>query len=320
MFQGMEYMYAVYEEKSFSKAAKRLFISQPSLSATVKRVEERLGYPVFDRSCKPLKLTEFGEQYIAAVEKMRGVEHQFSDFINDWGNLQVGTLALGGSNLFSSWVLPQLMQDFARNFPLIKLELTEENITELVALLQNGKIDLLIENCSLDEMVFERMLFREEHLMLAVPRQFEINDKLKEYQVPIEDIRNESYREKAIQEVPLTAFSQEPFIVLKPENDTRKRAMDIFREQKMEPRILFELDQQMTSYNITCTGMGISFISDILISRVPFHDQAVYYKLPEKYSRRDIWFYWKRGKYFNRAMEEFLKMAGKDQTAFSKFR
>ena len=59
MFQGMEYIYEVYKEKSFSKAAAALFISQPSLSANVKRVENRIGYPIFDRSTKPLQLTEF---------------------------------------------------------------------------------------------------------------------------------------------------------------------------------------------------------------------------------------------------------------------
>ena len=57
MFQGMEYIYEVYKEKSFSKAAAALFISQPSLSANVKRVEHRIGYPIFDRSTKPLQLT-----------------------------------------------------------------------------------------------------------------------------------------------------------------------------------------------------------------------------------------------------------------------
>ena len=50
MFRGMEYVYEVYKEKSFSKAAKNLFISQPSLSANIRRVEEKIGYPIFDRS------------------------------------------------------------------------------------------------------------------------------------------------------------------------------------------------------------------------------------------------------------------------------
>ena len=62
MFQGMEYIYEVYKEKSFSKAAAALFISQPSLSANVKRVENRIGYPIFDRSTKPLQLTEVGKK------------------------------------------------------------------------------------------------------------------------------------------------------------------------------------------------------------------------------------------------------------------
>ena len=49
MFQGMKYVYEVYKEKSFSKAAASLFISQPSLSANVKRIENRIGSPIFDR-------------------------------------------------------------------------------------------------------------------------------------------------------------------------------------------------------------------------------------------------------------------------------
>lgn len=53
MFQGMEYIYTVYQEKSFSKAARKLFISQPSLSATVKRVEEHIGYPILTEVQSP---------------------------------------------------------------------------------------------------------------------------------------------------------------------------------------------------------------------------------------------------------------------------
>ena len=79
MFQGMEYVYEVYLEKSFSKAAEKLFISQPSLSANVKRVEHHIGYPIFDRSTKPLSLTECGVQYIKAVEKIKSIQMNLKD-------------------------------------------------------------------------------------------------------------------------------------------------------------------------------------------------------------------------------------------------
>ena len=67
MFKGMEYVYEVYREHSFSKAAQNLYVSQPSLSATIKRIENRIGFPIFDRSTTPIRLTECGEEYIKAV-------------------------------------------------------------------------------------------------------------------------------------------------------------------------------------------------------------------------------------------------------------
>ena len=70
MFNSMNYVYEVYKERSFSKAAANLYISQPSLSATVKKVEERIGSPIFDRSVSPIQLTDCGQHSIKAVEEI----------------------------------------------------------------------------------------------------------------------------------------------------------------------------------------------------------------------------------------------------------
>ena len=96
--------------------------------------------------------------------------------------------------------------------------------------------------------------------------------------------------------------------MLKPENDTGKRAINICQENHFQPHIAFELDQQMTAYNITCSGLGISFIGNMLISKVPSNPDLIYYKLPGKNCTRNIYFYWKKGRYLSRAMEEFLKI------------
>lgn len=275
MFQGMEYVYEVYLEKSFSKAAEKLFISQPSLSANVKRVEHHIGYPIFDRSTKPLSLTECGVQYIKAVEKIKSIQNEFEGFANDWGDLKKGTLTLGGSNLFSSWILPSLIADFARRYPLIQISLVEETTANLARMLRHGQLDLMLDSSVLDATIYGYRKFLEE----------------------------------SCPPVPLTRFKSEPFIMLKPENDTGKRARMICQNNLFEPNIILEMDQQMTSYNITCSGMGISFIGDIMLSKVPLTSDVVYYKLPAGESSRDIRFYWKNGRYQTRAMEEFLKMA-----------
>ena len=177
MFQGMEYIYTVYKEKSFSKAAKKLFISQPSLSATVKRIEKKIGAPIFDRSTKPLTLTECGEKYIQYIEHIYSLEHEFSNFVNDWDGLKTGNLILGGSTLFSSWVLPPLMSEFSKRFPLVKIKLIEENTSKLSELLRNGKIDFMIDNCILDEEIFSHSHYHTEHLLLAVPKYLDSSKK-----------------------------------------------------------------------------------------------------------------------------------------------
>lgn len=71
MLRDREYIYAVYQERSFSRAAQKLFISQPALNAKVKWVEERVGTPLFDRSGSPIQLTPAGRCYIEAVEQWR---------------------------------------------------------------------------------------------------------------------------------------------------------------------------------------------------------------------------------------------------------
>lgn len=309
MFQGMEYVYEVYLEKSFSKAAEKLFISQPSLSANVKRVEHHIGYPIFDRSTKPLSLTECGVQYIKAVEKIKSIQNEFEGFVNDWGDLKKGALTLGGSNLFSSWILPPLIADFARRYPLIQISLVEETTANLARMLRHGQLDLMLDSSVLDAAIYGCRKFQEEHLILAVPGAFPINNRLRSYQLPVEDILSKRFLRESCPPVPLTRFKSEPFIMLKPENDTGKRARMICQNNLFEPNIILEMDQQMTSYNITCSGMGISFIGDIMLSKVPLTSDVVYYKLPVNESSRDIRFYWKNGRYQTRAMEEFLKMA-----------
>ena len=99
MFHSMQYIYEVYKERSFSKAAANLYISQPSLSAAVKKVEEKIGAPIFDRSVSPIQLTECGEHYIRSVEEIMEIQHRFENYLNDLNELKTGQIAIGGEDL-----------------------------------------------------------------------------------------------------------------------------------------------------------------------------------------------------------------------------
>ena len=83
MEQDMKYIYQIWQDRSFTKAAEHLFITQPALSTAVRRVEESIGAPLFDRSRRPLELTEAGMIYIEAIRKMNYLENELSTRIND---------------------------------------------------------------------------------------------------------------------------------------------------------------------------------------------------------------------------------------------
>ena len=83
MFHGKEYVYEVYKEKSFSRAAQNLYISQPALSAAIKKIEARIGCCIFDRSTNPVQLTESGAEYVKAVEKIMDIENRFENHLNN---------------------------------------------------------------------------------------------------------------------------------------------------------------------------------------------------------------------------------------------
>ena len=237
-----------------------------------------------------------------------GIENKLENYLLDLGNLKTGTLNVGGSNFFSSWILPPLIADFSQKFPHVQISLVEESTAKLSQFLQAGKLDLVIDNCILDNQIFEHYIYQKEQLLLAVPKNYSVNTRLQEYQIPIEEILNGQFRSSHIPSVPLNKFENEPFIILRSDNDTGKRALTICQENHFSPSVVFRLDQQMTAYNIACLGMGITFIGDLLLSRVPTNSELVFYKLPGQSSKRTVFFYWKKGRYISRAMEEFLKL------------
>lgn len=310
MFEGKDYVYEVYKTRSFSKAAANLYISQPSLSATIKKIETRLGAPIFDRSTNPIQLTECGQKYIYYVEHLMDMENEFGSYLNDFDELRTGHLSVGGSNLFASYILPPLLSGFMKKYPLVDVRMIESNTHDLEKQMFSGTLDLVIDNYAFSGSVYERHFFRKEHLLLAVPASYASNLPVQEFQLTCEDILSGRYLDNAVRPVPLKNFADDPFLFLRSGNDTRERSELLLRQAKSAPRILLKLDQQVTAYHVASYGMGITFVTDTLIRHAPADPRIIFYRLDEELSSRNIYFYHKRTRYMTRAMEEFLKLAG----------
>ncbi len=303
MFKNREYILEVYKEQSFSAAAKNLYISQPSLSASVKRIEEKAGAPIFDRSTQPITLTEIGEQYIKCARELDLIEEGFKGFVNDRLGLIKGEIKVGGSSLFSSYVLPPLISKFNALYPKIHFQIIEDSTKNLMSLLQTGEIDIVLDNTVIvNENIFPRE-YKEEMMLLAVPKKLFKDEK---FGFTVSDIKKSLHKSENAPCIPLETFKDMPFIFLKQENDTGKRARQLCKKHGFTPKVLFELDQQVTSYNVSCTGMGLSFVSDTLIEGLSSEKDLLYYKLPDKEINRNIYFYVKNNRYLSTASQKFI--------------
>ncbi|MBR3878539.1 MAG: LysR family transcriptional regulator [Clostridia bacterium] len=307
MFRYKNYVYEVYKERSISKAAANLYISQPSLSARIIKVEEELGMPIFDRSTSPLRLTEFGKIYIKAIEDVRAIEKSVEGFVNDMNTLHAGELSVGSSNIYAAYTLPPIIAKFKEKYPDIKITLIDGNSDMIESLLSANKVDMVIGNGSYDSALYDREIYSEETILLAVPKAFTGCESVLKYALDEECIRTKGYKSADCPAVQLSAFKDIPFIMLKPNNDTRVRGDKMCREAGFRPKIALEVHQQATAYMIATTNMGATFISDTLVHKMPSFENMAYYKIDSAISDRDIYFYFKKNKYKTRVMQEFMR-------------
>ena len=308
MFTWKKYVYEVYKERSFTKAAQNLYISQPSLSARIKKIEEIIGEPLFDRSTTPLQLTEVGKVYIEAAEEITQIEQRVENYINDLAGLKTGNLAVGASTLFAAYVVPSLITQFNQKFPDVHIQLIEGNTAELEEMLGSNALDFVIDNYHYDSILYNKELYCEENILLAVPKHFAVNEELGMYQLSYKNIKNKNYLSRKYPAVPLGRFANLPFIMLTQGNDTRTRGDRLCRNVGFKPNIVLEFNQQSTAYMASSTQLGATFISDILVSQLPTFENLVYYKLDGEEAKRKVFFYYKTHKYKTRVMEEFIRM------------
>lgn len=312
MLNELKYVYAVYQERSFTKAAKKLFISQPALSNMVKKAEQEIGSPIFDRSTVPLTLTREGEFYIQTIKKIMLLEKNLKDYFQDIQSLNTGNLSVGGSSFFCSFILPEIIGKFRMLYPNISINLQEGNMKELREGIEEETLDLFIETAvKQDDPTLETFFYRTETIILAVPVNYPINQRLQSYQLPQETLDGKSGSPHPVPPVPLGAFRDIPFVMLKKEgNDLGVRGAAMCGEAGFSPKVAMSTDQVLTAANIAANGMGAVFLRGDLFRYTPIQDRFCLYALASKLAQRNIFFAAKKGRYINNAMKTFLRMAG----------
>lgn len=304
--QQIEYVLILAEEKSFSKASQRLFVTQPSLSQFIKNLENELCTQLFDRSTSPIRLTPSGEAYVRAAKKIKSIEEELNNQIADLTNLQTGELYIGTSPFRASCLLPKSISAFHKKYPGVSIKICENQMSDLEEATLAGNLDLYIGTGPFDERLFHAETLAEEQLYLAVPQDYKINEGLENFQVNDYDIKMDTVKLNRTPPVDLSLFKSEQFIFQQQSQKLYSLAKEICLASKLDPNILMYSERLETTFSWVLAGIGLSFIPDFLIRFGNYEKHPVYYKLKGPSATRNLCIAYKKNRYLSRTAKEYI--------------
>jgi LysR family hydrogen peroxide-inducible transcriptional activator len=162
-FVQLQYIIAVDTFRHFAIAAKHCFVSQPTLSMQIQKVEEELGVKIFDRSKQPVIATELGAELIEQARRIIAEKNVMDELVQQKKAVITGELRIGIIPTLAPYLLPLFVQHFTKKYPLVRLVVNEIMTDAIVSQLRSGKIDMGILVTPLQETgIKEHVLFYEE--------------------------------------------------------------------------------------------------------------------------------------------------------------
>lgn len=281
----IRYVLAVAEERSFSRAANRLHLAQPSLSQQIAKLEKILGVSLFHRLPQHVELTDAGQRFVQVaqtlVDMSEALEREMRAYaVGESGRLLVGSLPITGA-----YVLPRVLPTFTKQFPGVELQLMEETSSHLEQLLVRGKIDVSLLTMPISDPSLAIIPAINEEIFLAVPPQHPLAGK---------------------KEVDLAEIADQPFILLKEGQGFRTISLRLCEQAGFRPRIVFESTNIQTVQSLVAAGMGLSFAPKMITLAPGTLEPPVYVRLATRPYRTLVVAY-RKDKPLSRPAEAFVR-------------
>jgi LysR family hydrogen peroxide-inducible transcriptional activator len=156
------YVLAVAENQNFTKAAEKCFVTQPTLSMQIQKLEDQLDVQIFDRSKKPIELTDVGRKIVNQARNIVNESYRIQDIVDQQKGFIGGEFKLGIIPTVMPTLLPMFLKAFIKKHPKVKLKIEELSTEEIIARIKDGHLDAAIAATPLEEDVIkERVLYFE---------------------------------------------------------------------------------------------------------------------------------------------------------------
>ncbi len=181
----LQYVLAVAEHKNFTLAAEKCFVTQPTLSMQIQKIEEELGIQIFDRSKKPIQLTEIGQKIVSQAKNIVNEADRIQDIVDLQKGYIGGEFRLGIIPTIMPTLLPMFLNNFIKKYPKVKLIIEELNTAEIIIKLKNGHLDAAIAATPLEDEKIKEIVLYYEPFMVYIP---EGHSKFEKNEIEINDL------------------------------------------------------------------------------------------------------------------------------------
>ncbi len=306
----LNYIYRVYCERSFSLAAKSLYISQPALSAAVARQEKALGFRVFDRTTVPLSLTPEGRVYIDMLEEMMESENVMRHRLRQLSTNSHGTISIGGTNHVAYWLMPTVCGVFHRRYPDVELRVDMGNIgspQNLLEKLQGETLDILFSYMVNEETQVAIPLL-QERFVIVMRRDLPGAQGLEQYAVTKEALLRDP--DSCLEVTDLSVFRDISFLRFAIDSSLSRIATELFGEYRTAPCFINNARSSGVYYNMMCAGLGALVTSTSAIAISPFPAEDLLFFLPSvPNGPRTLYALLKKGVERSPIVSQFLEVA-----------
>lgn len=165
----LKYVLAVAEHKNFTLAAEKCFVTQPTLSMQIQKIEEELGIQIFDRTKKPIQLTEIGQKIVNQSKNIVNEADRIQDIVDQQKGFIGGEFRLGIIPTIMPTLLPMFLSNFIKKYPKVKLIIEELNTDEIILKLNNGHLDAAIAATPLEEDKIKEIVLYFEPFVAYIP-------------------------------------------------------------------------------------------------------------------------------------------------------
>lgn len=242
----IQYVLTLAEYRNFTKASKALYISQPTLSSYIAKVEDVLGVTLFDRSTTPLTLTYAGEVYIKGAEEILEACKRLEKQLGDISAQKMGRIRLALSSDRAAYMLPRVLPKYRQMYPNVSVRIVSAPSGQLAEMLLDNRADIAIvpDGGRSGQELLQSDIYSEE-LVLVAGRQL---------------IAEEYLVDGLEHALDICRLEKLPLISLGPEHTIRGFADKLFSDSGIRPNIVMETDSLAAAYRLATAGLGAAIV------------------------------------------------------------